>query len=296
MPAPTTPPDQTLSERYADLIGAAGVADPAGHATGGDPALIRLVAALDLALQARPAPPEVYAALARPLHEGINTMNTPPPANTTARVPGTLSRRDALKAGAASMTFLLRLGNIGPELAAELSHLAQEQARQGPMTGARLVGILQTERARWNALLAQVGLDRMEEPGVEGEWSLKELIAHLTWYERAVVAGARQVMSTGTFSRPQSGLHALEMDERNARIAAQSRARPVGDVLAEAEQVFSQLVAAIAASPEDLLNDPKRMGLPDDVVPWMLVANNAYAHYREHEQSIRAWLARQGEV
>lgn len=287
MPAPTTPPDRALSARYADLIGAT---DPAGHATGGDPALIRLVGALDLALQAHPAPPEVHALLERALRERVGMPAT---RNTTARAPGTLSRRDALKAGAASMAFLLRLGNIGPELAAELSHLAEEQARQGPMTGVRLVGILQTERARWNDLLAQVSPDRMEEPGVEGTWSLKELIAHLTWYERAVVAGARQVMSTGTFSRPQSGLHALEMDERNAHIAEQSRARPLGDVLAEARQVFDQLVAVIAASPEDVLNDPKRLGLPDDVVPWMLVANNAYAHYREHEQSVRAWLARQ---
>lgn len=287
MPTPTPPPDRTLTERYADLIGDAG---EASHAAGGDPALIRLVGALDLALRAHPAPPEVHAALERALRQRIGAS---PSANTTARLPGTLSRRDALKAGAASMAFLLRLGNIGPELAAELSHLAQEQARQGPMTGARLVSILQTERARWNTLLAQVSPERMEEPGVEGEWSLKELVAHLTWYERAVVEGARQVVSTGTYSRPQSGLHALEMDERNARIAAESRARPVGDVLAEAEQVFGQLVTAIAASPEDLLNDPKRMGLPDDVVPWMLVANNAYAHYREHEQSIRAWLARQ---
>jgi hypothetical protein len=287
MPAPTTPPDRALSVRYADLLGAAA---PAGHATGGDPALIRLVGALDMGLHAQPAPPEIHAALERTLRQHIGVA---PTGNTAAHVPGTISRRDALKAGAASMAFLLRLGNIGPELAAELSHLAQEQARQGPMTGARLVGILQTERTRWNALLAQVSPDRMEEPGVEGTWSVKELIAHLTWYERAVVEGARQVVSTGTFSRPQSGLHALEMDERNARIAAASRARPAGDVLAEAEQVFDQLVAAIAASPEDVLNDPKRLGLPDDVVPWMLVANNAYAHYREHEQSIRDWLERQ---
>src|SRR5690348_3946516 len=217
MPAPTTPPDRALSARYADLIGAT---DPTSHVAGGDPALIRLVGALDLALRAHPAPPEVHAALERALHERIGA--SPSSRNTAVRLPGTLSRRDALKAGAASMAFLLQLGNIGPELAAELSHLAREQARQGPMTGVRLVGILQTERARWNALLAQVSPDRMEESGVEGAWSVKELVAHLTWYERAVVEGTRQVLSTGTYRRPQSGLNALDMDERNARIAEES--------------------------------------------------------------------------
>lgn len=158
------------------------------------------------------------------------------------------------------------------------------------MTAARLVDILQTERSQWNALLAQVGPDRMEIPGVEGTWSVKELVAHLTWYERAIVDGARQVMSGGAFVRPSSG--AGDMDERNARIAAESRARPVADVLAEADDVFSQLLRIIAACPDDLLNNAKLLDMPDEIPPWMRVANNSYTHYRQHAQSIREWLAR----
>ncbi len=152
--------------------------------------------------------------------------------------------------------------------------------------------IIQTERTQWNALLAQVGPDRMEIAGVEGTWSVKEIVAHLTWYERAVVDGARQVMSSGAFTRPGSG--AGTVDERNARIAAASRTRPAADVLAEAENVFGQLLQVIAACPDNLLNDAKLLGLPDDIPPWMRVANNSYAHYREHAQSIQAWLARLG--
>jgi hypothetical protein len=83
------------------------------------------------------------------------------------------------------------------------------------------------------------------------------------------------------------------MDELNALLAEQSSARPVPVILAESERVFGQLLAVIAACPDDLLNDPRRLGLPDDVVPWMLVANNSYAHYQEHAQAIRAWLATQ---
>jgi DinB superfamily len=267
----------TTPERYADL------ADLMG---GDDPALARLVGHLDRSLQARPAPPRVRAALEAALRQHIAALQTSQQAGP--RAVDTLSRRDALKAGAASMAWLLTLGHIGPATARELAHLAQE----GPMTGARLAGILQAERAQWRALLAQVGMHRMEEPGVDGTWSLKELVAHLTWYERVVVEGAQQVLGTGKYARVRSGLAALEMDERNARIAAESRPRPVGDVLAEAEQTFSQLLTLVAACPEDILNDPRRLGLPDDVVPWMLVANNSYAHFRQHAQAVQAWLDR----
>ncbi len=266
----TTPP-----ERYADLAALTG---------GDDPALDRLLGRLDQALQVRPAPPQISAALDQLLRQRIDTS----PALTLAvpRGSGALSRRAALKAGAAGFAALLTLGHITPALADELARLAHDQ----PMTGARLASILQTERTQWNALLAQVGPDRMEVPGVEGEWSVKELVAHLTWYERAVVEGARQIAGTGTFTRRRPA--GMGIDEMNAQIAAESRARPASEVLAEADEVFGQLLAVVAACPEDILNDPRRLGLPEDLVPWMGVANNSYAHYRLHEQALRAWLDR----
>src|SRR5579884_1100926 len=147
-----------------------------------DLALADVVGRLDRALRPRHAPPEVRAALERALRQRIGEVR----AVAAVHAGPALTRREALKAGAASMAFLLTLGRGGPDVAAELARLAQEQAGQGPMTGARLAGILKAERARWDALLAQVGADRMEEPGVEGAWSVKEIVAHLTWYERGV--------------------------------------------------------------------------------------------------------------
>ncbi len=204
--------------------------------------------------------------------------------SVSARQHGRVSRRDALKAGASGLAALLTLSHITPALADELTRLTHHQ----PMAGARLAGILRAERTRWNGLLAQVGLERMEMPGVEGEWSVKELVAHLTWYERAIVEGAQQVLQTGMFTRRRPA--GVGLDEMNARIAAESRARSASDVLAEADAVFAQLLALIEACPEDILNDPHRLGLPDDIVPWMGVANNSYAHYRQHEPALRVRL------
>src|SRR5258706_14403502 len=197
-----------------------------------------------------------------------------------------LTRRGALKAGAAGLVALLTLSHITPAWAEEFASRAHHQ----PMPGVRLASILQAERTQWNGLLAQVGLERMEVPGVEGEWSVKEVVAHLTWYEQSIVEGAQQVLRTGTFTRRRPA--GVGLDELNAQIAAASRTRPASDVLAEADAVFGRLLAVIAACPEDILNDPQRLGLPEDMVPWMGVANNSYAHYRQHETALRAWLAR----
>ena len=200
--------------------------------------------------------------------------------------PTTLSRRDALKAGAAGVVALFSLSHITPAIARELARLALGQ----PMTGPRLASILKSERAQWNALLAQVGLDRMDVPGVDGEWSVKQVVAHLTWYEQSIVEGAKQVLGGQPFVRRRPA--SVGIDEQNARIAAESAARPAAAVLAEADDIFAQMLALVESCPPDILNDPHRLGLPDDMVPWMGVANNSYAHYREHAQAIRAWLAR----
>jgi hypothetical protein len=266
-----------------------------------DPALDRVLTDLDRTLRPRSAPPQLHAALQRLLqqriyahqHQGALLLDAPALdapamvlASPTPVETGTLSRREALKAGAAGLAALFTLGHITPALADELTWLAQGR----PMTGPRLVGILQAERARWNALLAQVEPDRMEIPGVEGEWSVKELVAHLTWYERGIVEGAQQILRMGTFTRRRPD--GMGLDEMNVRIAAGARERPASDVLAEADEVFGQLLTLIAACPEEILNDPRRLGLPDDMVPWMGVANTSYAHYREHEPALRAWLDR----
>ncbi len=263
----TTPP-----ERYADLL-----REPA------DPALKRLVGALDQALHAVPAPPQIQAALQRAVEQRRGA--TPP--DRTHPSAGVLSRKDALKAGvaAAGAAWLLALGHTSPARADEVARLAQE----GPMTAVRLAAILREERARWHAVLAAVGLERMDVPGVEGAWSVKQIVAHLTWYEGVIVEGAQTILRGDPFVR--TGLRALSIDERNVILAEESRTRPLHDVLAESERVFGQLLAVIAACPDDLLNDPRRLGLPEDVAPWTLVANNSYAHYREHAQAIRAWLA-----
>ncbi len=255
----------TSPDRYADLM-------PEHD----DPALARLVDELDRTLHAVPPPPHLRATMRRVLDQRI------------AAHPGQglLSRKEVIKAGAAAAAtaWLSVLGHSSLALADELARLV----REGPMSAVRLGAMLREERAQWQALLSEIGPDRMDMVDVEGTWSVKQIVAHLTWYEGVVVEGAQKLMKTGTFVR--EGLRALPLDERNALIAAQSAPRPVREVLAESERVFDQLLSVVAACPDDILNDPRRLGLPDDVVPWTLVANNSYAHYREHMQAIQTWL------
>ncbi|HEY7343619.1 MAG TPA: DinB family protein [Ktedonobacterales bacterium] len=157
----------------------------------------------------------------------------------------------------------------------------------GYMTKAQLLEMIQSARAGWEALLAGIPEAWMTEPGVEGEWSIKDIIAHISWGEQENLGVAQAHAVVG------SELWQLSEDERNARVFEQNRHRELGDVLAESRQTFRRYLEAVAALSEEDLNDPSRfaeMPVPEGWRPWRILFDPA--HYQGHADSIRAWLAR----
>ncbi|MBD0328165.1 MAG: ClbS/DfsB family four-helix bundle protein, partial [Pyrinomonadaceae bacterium] len=66
------------------------------------------------------------------------------------------------------------------------------------MNKAELLENLNTECANWDALLAEVGEGRMMQPGVVGDWSVKDVTAHLTTWERRPLEWLRAAQHGGT--------------------------------------------------------------------------------------------------
>ena len=153
------------------------------------------------------------------------------------------------------------------------------------MNKAIFLETLQTGRAQWEALLAKVDQARMTEPGIEGEWSLKDILAHIAWYEREMVGILQTRALVG------SSLWVLPNAERNAAIFDQNRNRSLSEVLTEAQRVYSELLHAAQSLTDDDLIDPSRYrDMPADWVPWKVFADNSYEHYAAHIPAIRAWL------
>ena len=52
------------------------------------------------------------------------------------------------------------------------------------MTKARFLEKMRAERARWEAAIAAIERPRLTEGGFAGVWSVRDVIAHITAYER----------------------------------------------------------------------------------------------------------------
>ena len=153
------------------------------------------------------------------------------------------------------------------------------------MTKAKLLKLVREARARWDATLSEVGEERMEEPGVDGDWTVRDVIAHLTWHEKEMLDLLKTRRLAG------SNLWTLPLNERNNAIFQENRHRSLEEVLREARQVYPQLLAEIERLEDADLTDPTRIAdMPPDWKLYSLLADNTYEHYNDHSADLRAWL------
>jgi len=153
-----------------------------------------------------------------------------------------------------------------------------------------LIERIEDVRGRWRGLVADVGLDRVEQPGAMGDWTFKDVAAHLTAWRRRTVARL-QAAARGEPEPPPpwpAELGSAEVDSTNAWIHDRTKDRPASELLAEADAVYDDFIAAVRALPIDAVTDAQRF-------PWLegeaLADADFGGHLDEHEPGVRRWLA-----
>jgi hypothetical protein len=139
----------------------------------------------------------------------------------------------------------------------------------------------------WDAFQAAIALcdwSKLELPGVEGTWSVKDILVHVTWFEREMLT----MLQTRTLAG--SKLWELSQDERNRIIYEQNKAVPLAVVRSESNSVHEDLLLQLQLCSDEELNQAARYeSMPSDWVPGEILANNTYDHYRDHTVPIMAW-------
>ena len=128
---------------------------------------------------------------------------------------------------------------------------------------------------------------QLTEPGVTGNWSVKDVIAHVTWGESEIAPVLRTHVLAG------SDLWNLSDDERNEITYQQNKDRPLHDIVNEERQAYTALLEVVQQLSDEDLNDPHCFkNMPQEWRPWQLIAGNSFKHYEDHMPSLRDWLAK----
>ncbi len=159
------------------------------------------------------------------------------------------------------------------------------------MQKSELLKWLQDEYQQWEAFLSQIGLERMEQPGVNGSWSMKDIIAHLNGWQPRLIARIQAAQRGEPEPPPPWPAQLQNEDEINAWIYEAHQGRSAREVMDETSHQFQQLLAVIEGLPDDVRieSEWRLVWLGDKRFP----AGEFFDHFHDdHESDVRAWLAR----
>ncbi len=167
------------------------------------------------------------------------------------------------------------------------------------MDKAALQSWLHESYEQWEALLDQIGTARMDEPGVAGHWSIKDIIVHLTGWDQYVVARLQAARRGEPEPPPPWPADLQNDDEINAWLYERNHGRSVNAILADTQALFQQIFTILADLPAETRVETIRTADGREFYRLWLGGKRFsicefFEHFRDdHEPEIRAWLARQ---
>ena len=134
----------------------------------------------------------------------------------------------------------------------------------------------------WTAFTASyAGLDEaaLLTPGVTGRWSIRDIIAHVTWWEQEAITHVPPMLEgvrPPRYSATYGGIDAF-----NALMTERKRHLSLAAVLDEQADTHRRLIALVRRLPESALSSESRTR--------RRLRLDTYGHYPTHAQAIRRW-------
>lgn len=149
------------------------------------------------------------------------------------------------------------------------------------MTAQQLVSDLQRERGRLLAAVAAITPSSMTTPGLVGEWSAREMIAHLGYW----TGHATELIHAVEEGRAEEiGLGEPSVDEVNETVARVARQADLGAVRKRETASYEALVERLHRLDPALLTER----LPSGSTLEEAVREDGPDHYREHAEELEA--------
>jgi hypothetical protein len=144
----------------------------------------------------------------------------------------------------------------------------------------QVLALIQQRRGELEAALACVPEDRLEEPLLDGGWAPRDLMAHVTHWEMALLSNLG--------APPPPVADQGSADATNQAVFQYHRGRPLADVRSEFAGTHRRLVERVARLNDAALN---AQPVPDnDQVVWQYVAGDTWQHYPEHTAQLERAL------
>lgn len=127
-----------------------------------------------------------------------------------------------------------------------------------PKSKATILKRLQAERRRLEQNISSLSQADMLQPGVVGDWSIKDVLAHLADWEAHMPAWVEAARLGSPVDTPEPGLTWKQLDIFNERVYERHRQQPLDEVLEYFHTTHNQFMSMVEAMPEAEMLEPGR--------------------------------------
>jgi hypothetical protein len=143
----------------------------------------------------------------------------------------------------------------------------------------KLLKRLETAWMAFTASYADLPDAQLMEPGVTGDWSVKDILAHVTTWEDEALKHLPLIIEGGGPPRYAAAYGGI--DAFNARMSEQKRDLSLADVRRQLDDTHRRLIAFIENAPASQLTSETRAG--------RRLRLDTYGHYPIHTRMIQEW-------
>ena len=162
-----------------------------------------------------------------------------------------------------------------------------------PTTKNALLETIEVERNALEQLLDELSPDQMEESGVVGEWSVKDVLAHLLEWEQMVLRWHSAGLKGKVPVTPAEGFNWAQLPQLNQQIFEKHHDRPLADIQKEFKASFRKMLKIIQGlSDEDLFRRGRYAWTKNNTLGAYFISNTS-SHYHWAKTNIKkGWKAR----
>jgi hypothetical protein len=149
----------------------------------------------------------------------------------------------------------------------------------------RLLNRLETAWVAFEQSYAGLSDAYLAEPGVAGDWSVKDVLAHVTTWEEEALTHLPLIIAGG---RPPRYAASGGIDAFNARMTERKRALSLSEIRRQHDDTHRRLIDFVRRAPADQFAGETRAR--------RRLRLDTYGHYPKHAAAIREWRERRSAV
>lgn len=147
------------------------------------------------------------------------------------------------------------------------------------MTRDQLLARIETAWQAFRSSYAGLAEEDLLRPGIAGDWSVKDFIAHVSWWEEEALTHLPHILAGG--QPPRYSVTYGGIDAFNALMAKRAQRLSLAEVVLQAQETHERLLAFLQTVPDDQITTETRFR--------RRLRLDTYSHYPIHTAAIRTW-------